>query len=672
MTLRQRLVTLDQIVNARFWWFAAAVAALHLTLAVGASWNKSVTMDEAGHIAAGLSIWSTGDTRIAPGDPPLVRLLTTLPLLILRPQLPHSEGWRHGDVVRFQNEFANANQARYHSLVRLSRFAAATLGALTVLLVAAEARSLAGSTAALGAALLLACEPSFTANSGLATVDVGAALFATLWLILVRRFLEARPQTPDSAADRDDAPPACLPVPVALDISRDMPTGSDFESIRTSGSIPQPSRRRGVPVGSLDTAPSSRWLLVAAGVTGGLAVAAKFTVAALALPIIVLVALAAGRRRSLRFFVSVLAAWLLLGLLAINLCYLCDTLGSRQSGGSRPLATPPLTWLEQAPLRLLPLPIPNRFLEGLDADFQMRYSEFGQHVQTEISSLSYLWSLLNKATLPALLLLALAAIHLPKLRNRPAWTYLATSVLFVAVISATHYMHGIRFLLPAAPMLVIAGAVLLSKVLAQDRRWAIALAALLLANLGSTLAAMPNLISYQNLLSPTLQQLGSPLKGSDVDWGQDLPALRTFMQQHQITTMPLLYFGGIDPEVYGIGWHYPGPMVDAEWVAVSIAYLRGQVIHIGPGGQLMGVPDSVLRPYRNRRPDGILGGSIALFRGRRTVSPARIGASASAPVGQTLPTLLDPWQTWRSDDVGCYKGHRFVLAATDRLDRDFL
>jgi hypothetical protein len=61
---------------------------MHLGLALGSSWEKSVTVDEAGHVAAGAALWVTGDARLFHQDPPLVRMIATAPFLVLRPEVP--------------------------------------------------------------------------------------------------------------------------------------------------------------------------------------------------------------------------------------------------------------------------------------------------------------------------------------------------------------------------------------------------------------------------------------------------------------------------------------------------------------------------------------------------------------------------------------------------------
>ncbi len=65
--------------------------------------------------------------------------------------------------------------------------------------------------------------------------------------------LGARPESLHSAAARDIAPSARLPIAVSLDVSRDTPETYGLVSRRTSGTISRASRRRGLPTGPLAT-----------------------------------------------------------------------------------------------------------------------------------------------------------------------------------------------------------------------------------------------------------------------------------------------------------------------------------------------------------------------------------------------------------------------------------
>ena len=68
--------------------------------------EKSITTDEVAHIPAGFMEWKTGDYRINPEHPPLVKLLATLPLLPFNFYVPTKDiDWLHGDEWHFGGYF---------------------------------------------------------------------------------------------------------------------------------------------------------------------------------------------------------------------------------------------------------------------------------------------------------------------------------------------------------------------------------------------------------------------------------------------------------------------------------------------------------------------------------------------------------------------------------------
>ena len=69
------------------------------------------------------------------------------------------------------------------------------------------------------------------------------------------------------------------------------------------------------------------------------------------------------------------------------------------------------------------------------------------------------------------------------------------------------------------------------------------------------------------------------LRDSNIDWGQDLPALKRYMRDNHIDVITMSYFGSADPGYYGINYDEitaeerisPGNKV----YAVSAQYLEG-------------------------------------------------------------------------------------------------
>lgn len=114
---------------------------------------------------------------------------------------------------------------------------------------------------------------------------------------------------------------------------------------------------------------------------------------------------------------------------------------------------------------------------------------------------------------------------------------------------------------------------------ARQRRAAlILLVALVFVNAADALRYAPDYLSYFTpFVKPaTSYQL---LSDSNLDWGQGLLALRKYQQQHPSETIHLAYFGTMDPSLYGIRYI---PLQSNERVSgtviVSATHLSGQLL----------------------------------------------------------------------------------------------
>src|SRR5687767_1234381 len=96
----------------------------------------SATSDEAVHLASGYSYWQTRDFRMNPEHPPLAKLIASLPLLLLRPQLNTSaKSWTQPSQYEFGFDFLYQNNA--DSLLfwgRMAMIAVAAVGAIVTFL----------------------------------------------------------------------------------------------------------------------------------------------------------------------------------------------------------------------------------------------------------------------------------------------------------------------------------------------------------------------------------------------------------------------------------------------------------------------------------------------------------------------------------------------------------
>ena len=168
---------------------------------------------------------------------------------------------------------------------------------------------------------------------------------------------------------------------------------------------------------------------------------------------------------------------------------------------------------------------------------------------------------LLKTPLPVLALLALAGASLVLGRTRSGHRagrllyrlipLAALATIYVGFALTSHLNLGLRHLLPLYPALYVgAGAV----ALAFHRRWlAIATAVLLTWHVWGSLAIRPHYLAYFNPL------LGGPAHAyehfvdSSLDWGQDLPGLKRWLDVHaRGEAIFLSYFGSGSPKDEGI------------------------------------------------------------------------------------------------------------------------
>ncbi|HXG67227.1 MAG TPA: glycosyltransferase family 39 protein [Blastocatellia bacterium] len=175
-------------------WSLIAVGALLAVMAVQMVWMarvKSATMDEQNHITRGVVYLRTGDLRLARVHPPLINVISALPLALdgsLTLPLEHPS-WENRHLDLFASEFLWTANPNSHSIVFRARLPIIALTLLLGIVVYAWARELYGQAAGLLALTLFAFDPNVIAHGSLATNDLGLACFATLSLYTFWRWL---------------------------------------------------------------------------------------------------------------------------------------------------------------------------------------------------------------------------------------------------------------------------------------------------------------------------------------------------------------------------------------------------------------------------------------------------------------------------------------------------
>lgn len=139
----------------------------------------------------------------------------------------------------------------------------------------------------------------------------------------------------------------------------------------------------------------------------------------------------------------------------------------------------------------------------------------------------------------------------------PSWIWVPPLVFFLALLPSLNL--GVRYLLPAFPFLfLIAGEGAVwswSNVSGKGcgKLWRVVTIFLAFWQIGSVAWNDPHLISYFNELVPTDKKIHY-LADSNLDWGQDQKRLAETARQRSWPKVHLAYFGGIDPQVYGLDW----------------------------------------------------------------------------------------------------------------------
>ncbi|MBN1813299.1 MAG: glycosyltransferase family 39 protein [Anaerolineae bacterium] len=169
----------------------------------------------------------------------------------------------------------------------------------------------------------------------------------------------------------------------------------------------------------------------------------------------------------------------------------------------------------------------------------------------------FLFTLAVKTPLPVLMLMGLAFVsfirpHRAMFRDWPVW---AGCVFYYALSLISRLNYGHRYLLPILPLLAIGIGRLGPGLFDRSRLWRYAGGLLLVWLVSGTLWIHPHYLAYFN-------ELVGPRNGyrvlvdSNVDWGQDLPALEQYVTEHGIDSLYLSWFGESRPSQYDIPYRF--------------------------------------------------------------------------------------------------------------------
>lgn len=189
------------------------------------------------------------------------------------------------------------------------------------------------------------------------------------------------------------------------------------------------------------------------------------------------------------------------------------------------------------------------------------------------------------------------------------WLFLTPFVVYWAFTLKGQLNIGTRHLMPTVPFILLMIGYLASKVFTGKLKWPkYALGTLATYLIISTMSFYPCFLSYFNETVPRDQRY-QYLVDSALDWGQDLLRLQKYIEDNNIDSIKVDYFGGSQPNYYiknSTKWHSSnGPTTG--WLAVSAEYYQSSKLY---------GPKEGIWSYEwldNFKPVKIVGGSILVY-----------------------------------------------------------
>lgn len=307
-----------------------------------------------------------------------------------------------------------------------------------------------------------------------------------------------------------------------------------------------------------------------------------------------------------------LAAAGLLSLLVLNAGYLFH--GSLSSAASYSFRGEAWRTLQRWSV---PVPLPLDYMRAVELKAVQNEGGFPTYLNGVVYSEGAPWyydleALALKTPLAGLALLLGSLLLRPGPLASPARAALvlcgATAGSLLLAASLTDLNLGVRYVLLVLPL-----AAFLLGGLARRAPRAVGLALTLYAL--ESVAAHPNELAFFNLAAGGSRGGLRYLAASNLDWGQDLPALRRFMTERGIPSIRLAYFGRVDPRLYGVEYELPDLAFPPGWYAISANFLVGRpygLYDLRTGEQRITDGREFAR-FRAMEPTAVAGASIYVY-----------------------------------------------------------
>ncbi|MCA9144107.1 MAG: glycosyltransferase family 39 protein [Planctomycetales bacterium] len=509
-----------------------SMGCLHLIIAIASVQQKSATFDEVAHVTAGYSYWKQNDYRLHPENGNLPQRWMALPLVAFSSRLNFpdlaTDSWRSSDLWQVGDDFFHDSGNDFKWMLIAARSMIAIISVALCMLVFFWSRSLFGNAGGLISLVVCAFSPTILAHGRLATSDLFAAFFfaAAVWSIweLLHRLSVARLLAGTLAVSGlflcKTSAVLILPMTLVMALFTLIP--------RQTISITSPRGRRYDLRSQLARRSYVLGVTVFIGLAAYTSVWAAYGFRYSASP---------GTDHAFYKFQDIKTV-------------------AQHSGTAGTAAM----WLAEHRV------LPEAYLYGTAfmAAHEGRAAFFNGEYETKGWRLFFPYCLAVKTPLAVFGLLALGMIALPRsARSSDNSSRMTIAYQLVPLVIAINIFWGVflgtqlnighRHLLPTYPlMFVLAGAAAhwcrqRTKILAGT------IALLLMWLVAESLASYPHYLSYFNPLVPR-EQAYRHLVDSSLDWGQDLPSLKKWLDANAPPKEPVFlgYFGSARPRSYGI------------------------------------------------------------------------------------------------------------------------
>jgi Dolichyl-phosphate-mannose-protein mannosyltransferase len=521
---------------------AVLIAILHAVMAITATLEKSPVYDEPAHLTVGYSYWLKNDFRLGPENGNLPQRWAALPLLFSRPNFVsvENQSWQRASEGVSAHQFFYERGNDSDDMLQRGRIMMALFSAALCLLIYRCSREFFGPLGGLLSEILAAFDPTMLAHGALVTSDITVTLFftASVWTVWRMSSKLSLSSFMLAAVCLSGLFLAKFSAPIILPV------------ISILGAIRVFSRDSiSVQVARWQTIVTGKWKKAAA-------IAISFALLGVAV---------------------LLAIW-------ASFCFRFDAL--TDNGSAREVLNRRWNYTladHGAAENLIDFArthhlLPEAYLYGLVCVHKhaVHRPAFLDNQWSVVGFRSFFPRAFLYKTTPALFcLLALALVatavrwrnsrrffrpsswapaRIDCVRFAPFWVF---ALIYGAFALTSSLNIGHRHILPIYPMLFIAcGA---CSYFFQMKKRALATSAVALVSLwqiGESVAVRPDYLAYFNEFAGGPSHGYEHLVDSSLDWGQDLPGLKTWLDEHRAAVagkpLYLAYFGSGEPQAYGI------------------------------------------------------------------------------------------------------------------------